>query len=225
MFSVDGFPSSQEGTVEQKNTPDRKISFQRRAILKMMVAPLVGLTPIASFAAELARAMPGPVAGEQPRDENPDAYQPRALDPHEWKTVQVLCDCILPADEGSGSASEAGVPEFLDDWLDLQRGELLTEIRYGLAWLHVECQRAFHQDFVDCMSGQQGQILDRIAYPHKAAPEDSRAVASFNRLRDLVLGGFFTSEMGIRDLPYLGNEPQTGWQGCPAPVLAKLGLA
>ncbi len=211
--------------MEEKSTATRKISFQRRTILKMMMAaPVAGFMPMASLAAELAKAMPAPAVGEQPGADRQDAYQPRVLNSHEWKTVQVLSDRILPADESSGSATEAGVPEFLDDWLDFQRGELLTEIRYGLVWLDNECQRTFHQDFVDCASGQQGQILDRIAYPHKAAPEDARAVAFFNRLRDLVLGGYYTSEMGIRDLPYLGNQPQTVWQGCPTPVLAKLGL-
>jgi hypothetical protein len=226
MFNADGIPSSQEGAVEEKNSPNRTLRFQRRAILKMMMAaPLAGWMPLASLAAEVAKAMPGSsVAGEHASDGAADTYQPKVLNPHEWRTIQVLSDCILPADENSGSATEAGVPEFLDDWLDYQRGELLMEIQYGLTWLDVECRRAFHRDFVDCTSGQQEQILDRIAYPHKAAPEDVRVVVFFGHLRDLVLGGYYTSEMGIRDLPYLGNEPQASWQGCPAPVLAKLGL-
>ena len=212
--------------MEEKNYPNRTLRFQRRAILKMMMAaPLAGWMPLASLAAEVAKAMPGSsVAGEHASDGAEDTYQPKVLHPHEWRTIQVLSDCILPADENSGSATEAGVPEFLDDWLDYQRGELLTEVRYGLAWLDSECTPTFQHNFVDCAADQQAQILDRIAYSHKAAPEDARAVAFFNRLRDLVLGGYYTSEMGIRDLPYLGNEPQASWQGCPAPVLAKLGL-
>ncbi|MHB8302915.1 MAG: gluconate 2-dehydrogenase subunit 3 family protein [Acidobacteriaceae bacterium] len=225
MFNADGIPSSQEGTVEEKNTPNRTLRFQRRAILKMMMAaPLAGWMPVASLAAQVAQMMPVSSATEDDGDGSADTYQPKVLNPHEWRTIQVLSDRILPADENSGSASEAGVPEFLDDWLDYQRGEPLTEVRYGLAWLDSECTRAFQQEFVDCAADQQAQILDRIAYPHKAAPEDVRAVVFFSHLRDLVLGGYYTSEMGIRDLPYLGNEPQASWQGCPAPVLAKLGL-
>jgi hypothetical protein len=68
------------------------------------------------------------------------------------------------------------------------------------------------------------QILDRIAYPRKAAPQDASAVAFFNDLRDLVVSGFFSSKMGVKDLPYLGNTMVADWQGCPPEVLAKLGL-
>lgn len=209
----------------QTNTAARKMSFQRRTLLKMMMAaPVAGLMPMAAFAAEWVDPGPGQVVGVQGHDEDLDGYRPKVFGPQEWKTVRVVSDRILPADDSSGSASEAGVPEFLDDWLDLQRGELVTEIRYGLAWMDMECQRFFHKSFVDCTSGQQDQILDRIAYPHKASEEDIRAVGFFNRLRNLVLGGYFTSEAGIRVLPYLGNQPQTGWRGCPTQVLAKLGL-
>lgn len=211
--------------MEEKKTQNRRLCLQRRAILKMMMAaPLAGWMPVASLAAQVAQMMPVSSATEDVGDGAANTYQPKVLNPHEWRTIQVLSDWIIPADENSGSATEAGVPEFLDDWLDYQRGELLTEVRYGLAWLDSECTHTFQHNFVDCTSGQQGQILDRIAYSHKTAPEDAHAVVFFSHLRDLVLGGYFTSEMGIRDLPYLGNEPQASWQGCPAPVLAKLGL-
>ncbi|MGC9291524.1 MAG: gluconate 2-dehydrogenase subunit 3 family protein [Acidobacteriaceae bacterium] len=212
--------------VEEKQIADHKLRFQRRSLLKMMMAaPVVGLAPMASLAAELAKAMPVQVGGGNASGEGPDAYRPRVFGPQEWKTVRALSDCILPADDSSGSACDAGVPEFLDDWLDYQRGDLLTEVHYGLAWLDAEAQRRFQRAFAECLPEQQTQILDRIAWPQKATPEDAHAVAFFSSLRNLVLGGYFTSEMGIRNLPYIGNEPQTGWEGCPAPVLAKLGLA
>lgn len=176
-------------------------------------------------AARSATATPKELAAELISPEVAAPYQPKVFNPHEWKTVHALCDLIIPADERSESAAAAGVPEFIDDWLDLQRGDLLSSIRGGLTWLDIECNRSFGTDFVASTAGQQEQILDRIAYPKKAAPEDASAVAFFNHFRDLVVSGFFTSEAGIKDLPYLGNEPQSDWQGCPAPVLAKLGLA
>jgi hypothetical protein len=154
----------------------------------------------------------------------PTAYQPKVLDPHEWKTIHVLSDWIIPADERSGSATQAGVPEFIDDWLDLRGSGLLDQIRGGLTWLDMECNRQFHRDFVECSEAQQKQMLDRIAYPPKAAPQDAPGVAFFNHLRDLVVGGFFSSKLGVEDLPYLGNQMLASWEGCPAAVLAKLGL-
>ncbi|MBZ5563503.1 MAG: gluconate 2-dehydrogenase subunit 3 family protein [Acidobacteriia bacterium] len=150
------------------------------------------------------------------------AYRRQALDEHEWKTISMLSDLIIPADERSGSATQAGVPEFIDDWLAFQGGNLLAEIRGGLTWLDIECQRLFAHDFMDCSEAQKKQILNRIAYPGKAAPEDANAVAFFNHLSDLVVGGFFSSEMGVKDLPYLGNTMVADWQGCPANVIEKI---
>jgi len=207
--------------VEQKKHLGLNARLERRAILRLMAAMPAG----ALFSAvRSATATPKELAAELISPEAAAPYQPRVFNPHEWKTVHALCDLIIPADERSASATAAGVPEFIDDWLDLQRGDLLSSIRGGLTWLDIECNRLFGTDFVASTAGQQEQILDRIAYPKKAAPEDASAVAFFNHFRDLVVSGFFTSATGIKDLPYLGNEPQSDWQGCPAPVLAKLGL-
>ena len=208
------------GTEEPGVTQSRTLRFQRRAMLKMMAAlPIAGLMPLSLLAEVVSHSVPDTTV-------LPDGtpWKLRVLTPHEWATVSVLSDWILPADEASGSATDAGVPEFIDDWLDFQRGDLLIAIREGLAWLDAECQRSFRQNFVDCSSTQQQQMLDRIAWPDKAAPQDAKAVAFFNQFRDLTLSGFYTSEMGTRDLPYIGNEPQAEWRGCPTDVLAKLGI-
>lgn len=193
-----------------------KNHFRRRDILKLMAtvpAAIVSAPPAAEAASPQLPTGAGAVE-----------FVPKALNPHEWKTVRALCEIILPADQSSGSAVQAGVPEFIDDMLDFEGGELATQIHGGLAWLDFEAGRLFGNSFVDCSTAQQNQLLDRIAYPEKAVPEDAGAVAFFNHLRDLVVSGFFTSEAGIRDLPYLGNEPRVEWNGCPPATLVKLGL-
>lgn len=200
----------------------RTIRLGRREILKLMAAmPGAALISASTFASVLAKANPG----QSDLLIDAAAFQPKVLDPHEWQTLAVLCDLIIPADHISGSATQAGVPEFIDDWLDFKGGGLPAEIRSGMAWLDTECTRLFTHRFIDCTSDQKEKILDRIAYPQKAAAEDASAVAFFNQLRDLVVSGFYTSEIGIGDLPYLGNEPQSEWHGCPEAVLAKLNLA
>jgi hypothetical protein len=207
--------------VEQKKHLGLNPRLERRAILRLMAA----MPASALFsAARSATAIPKELATGLVSPETAAPYQPKVFNPHEWNTVHALCDLIIPADERSASATAAGVPEFIDDWLELQRGNLLSTIRGGLAWLDTECNRLFRTDFIASTAGQQEQILDRIAYPKNTAPEDASAVAFFNHFRDLVVSGFFTSESGIKDLPYLGNEPLSEWQGCPARALAKLGL-
>jgi len=207
--------------VEQKKLLGLNARLERRAILRLMAAMPAG----ALFSAtRSATAAPKELATKLVPPEAAAPYQPKVFNPHEWKTVHTLSDLVIPDDDRSVSATGAGVPEFIDDWLDLQRGDLLSSIHGGLAWLDIECNRLFGTDFIAATAGQQQQILDLIAYPKKAAPEDANAVAFFNHFRDLVVSGFFTSESGIKDLPYLGNEPQSDWQGCPTPALAKLGL-
>ncbi len=202
-------------------------TIKRRDMLKAMTAvPAAALVTLRPDLAEKAGAIESSssAGAASAAEQSPAAYQPKVLSDHEWKTIRLLSDLIIPADEPSGSATEAQVPEFIDDWLEFSGGGLLAEIRGGLTWLDMECNRQFGRDFLDCSEAQQKQLLDRIAYPQKAAPEDANAVAFFNRLRDLVVSGFFSSKMGVKDLPYLGNTMVRDWEGCPPAVLAKLGL-
>ena len=212
-----------DGAVSEPRAPnpEPRAVLKRRDLLKAMTAVPAALAPLASASAMSATTVPKSTTGEAAAS---SAYQPKALNEHEWKTVRVLSDIIIPADDRSGSATEAGVPEFIDDWLDFRGGGQLTAIRGGLTWLDMECNRQFAHDFVDCSEAQQKQTLDRIAYPKTAAPEDAAGVAFFNHLRGLVVSGFFSSKMGVKDLPYLGNQMLSSWEGCPASVLGKLGL-
>jgi gluconate 2-dehydrogenase gamma chain len=193
-----------------------KRNIKRREMLKVISAvPAAALVPLGSAEAAQQNASGSRVAKAA-------GYQRKTFDDHEWETVKVLCDIIIPADERSSSATQAGVPEFMDDWLDFKGGKLKTEILGGLAWLDIECNRKFSHDFIACTAAQKKRILDRIAYPNTAVSEDLNYVAFFNQLRDLVVGGFFSSKEGVKDLPYLGNKVVPVWKGCPPNVLAQI---
>jgi hypothetical protein len=134
--------------------------------------------------------------------------------PTELATVKILADLIVPRDGHSGSASDAGVPEFLDfvmtEWPEHQ-----TPVRGGLAWLDRESTRRSRKPFREIAPGEQTAILDDIAYPARARPDMAAGVQFFNRFRDLVLSGFYSSKEGVKDLGYLGNTFVTEWKGCP----------
>ena len=147
----------------------------------------------------------------------------RFFTPHEYRTVQVLVDLIIPRDESSGSATDAGVHEFID-FMMVDQSSRQTAMRGGLTWLDLECQKQFQRTFVDCTPGEQRRILDRIAWPQRAKPEMSQGVAFFNSLRDLTATGFWTSKIGIEDLQYLGNRVVHEWEGCPEEALGHLGI-
>jgi gluconate 2-dehydrogenase gamma chain len=152
-------------------------------------------------------------------------YQRKVFDDRQWRTVHVLCDLIIPADETSGGATEAGVPEFIDDWLDFRTREdgnqnLTAQILGGLQWLDNESNRLFQTEFAGASPDQQKQILDRIAWPVRAAVADRPWAAFFSKFRDMTAGGFFSSKVGVADLHYLGNRAVAEWKGCDPKVWA-----
>jgi hypothetical protein len=152
-------------------------------------------------------------------------YQRKVFDDRQWRTVHVLCDLIIPADEVSGSATAAGVPEFIDDWLDFRNREdrnqnFTAQILGGLQWLDLESNRLFQTGFASASSDQQKQILDRIAWPARAAAGDHPWATFFSKFRDLTVSGFFSSKAGVADLPYLGNRAIAHWNGCDPKVWA-----
>ena len=155
------------------------------------------------------------------------AYAPTFFSPQEWETVKMLADYIIPRDERSGSATDAKVPEYMD-WLmtDKEASEnTRIAMRGGLAWLDLQASERFGTTFVKSTDAQRREILDDIAWPKKAKPEFSQGVAFFNRFRDLTASGFFTSEMGYKDVKFTGNVALPSWSGCPAEANAKLGVS
>ncbi|HYL22014.1 MAG TPA: gluconate 2-dehydrogenase subunit 3 family protein [Gemmatimonadales bacterium] len=192
--------------------------MQRREALGLLAAaPLAaafGWTP-ASVREAAARAREALARGTP--------YEPKQFTAHEWDTVRILVDLILPKDERSGSATDAGVPEFMDFMLG-DDPALAVPVRGGLAWLDHECDDRYGKSFVACRETERTALLDDIAWPRKATPQHAAGVAFFNRFRDLTATGFFSSRMGVRDLRYIGNAFVSEWKGCPPDALAKLGV-
>lgn len=141
---------------------------------------------------------------------------------HEMATITVLADIIIPKDDVSGSASEAKVPEFIE-FIVKDIPEHKVPMRGGLKWLDVYSFNKFQKSFVEASAAQQISIVDEIAYPKKAKPEVRPGVTFFNRMRDLTASGFYTTEMGVKDIGYVGNAPNQ-WAGVPADVLKQYGM-
>ena len=233
----------------------------RRAMLK-----LLGAAPVGGFLLGEAQAQTAHehIAREQKKGPAA-AYAPKFFTPHEWATVRLLADMVIPRDARSGSATDARVPEFMDFVIDDPLAEPYTrernkvQMRGGLAWLDRETGRRFEsRRFIEATETERKAVLDSIAYPKDkdAAPERSASyhtvaqpnktvdlapengaedtdekldrlshgVAFFSAFRDLTASGFWSSEMGVKDIAYVGNTFVAEWKGCPPEVLAKLGL-
>lgn len=202
--------------------------MDRRKYLKTLAVGSLGATALIGQSCEPAKEK-GPVAPTFTIDRTPAELEREQkllsetfFDDHEMKTISILSDIIIPKDETSGSATDAGVPAFIEFIVkDMPRHQ--TPMRGGLKWLDIQCMKRFSADFASCSSTQQIEMVDEIAYPEKAKPEMQQGVAFFNLMRDLTACGFFTSEIGIKDLGYAGNKPNQ-WDGVPQEVLDHYGL-
>ena len=142
--------------------------------------------------------------------------------PAELSTITILCDIIIPRDDHSGSASDAKVPEFIE-FIVKDQPRYRIPMRGGLKWLDVKSLKLFKKSFSEASKEQQIELVELIAFPEKAAPENAAGVSFFNTMRNLTATGFFTSKEGIEDMAYKGNQPNA-WDGVPDDVLKQYGL-
>jgi hypothetical protein len=149
--------------------------------------------------------------------------QPNFFTEHEMATITILSDIIIPKDAVSGSANDAKVPEFIE-FIVKDMPDHQVPMRGGLKWLDLHSYKKHAKAFTECSSKEQIGIVDEIAYPEKAAPALAQGVSFFNKIRDLVTTGFYTAEIGVKDLGYMGNVPNM-WAGVPDDVLKQYGLA
>jgi hypothetical protein len=193
----------------------------RRDFIKFMAA--APMAHLAVTALDLEEAAVETHATLEKLAERGQQYQPKVFSAHEWRTVRVLVDIVIPRDARSGSATDAKVPEFMDVFMGT-RENMRTWMRTGLTWLDDECKKRFSKPFIDCAEAQRKAVLDDIAWPRRARQEMQPGVRFFNNFRNFTASGFWSSKMGIDDLQYMGNRAMAQWNGCPAPALNKLGV-
>ena len=149
--------------------------------------------------------------------------EPKFFTPEEFATITVLADIIIPKDEVSGNASDAKVADFIE-FIVKDEPDFQTPLRGGLRWLDIHCLNTYQKAFKDCSAQQQIEMVDQIAYPAKAKPEMAFGVSFFNLMRNLTATGFYSTEMGWKDIGYVGNRPNQ-WNGVPDDVLKQYNLA
>ena len=193
------------------------------AINRRQVLQLLGAAPIAAgFVWTEAEVVEAQQRTQQAR-RAPAAYKPAFFTAHEFATVTLLAELIIPKDERSAGATEAGVPQFMD-FMMLDQPARQVPMRGGLAWLDQESNSRFNTTFRASTEAQRTAILDDISGLEPPSPELSHGIAFFRSFRDLVATGFWTSKIGIEDLQFTGNVFVMDWKGCPTEALQKLGL-
>ncbi len=210
--------------------------MKRRDLLKgigLTSLGLAGLSPQIKAAEMLTPLAPegdkkdrkfeqfGRTETEEERDKKLFAEQ--FFNKHELASITVLVDIIIPRDALSGSASDSGVPAFIE-FMAKDKQEIQTPLRGGLSWLDIQAKRRFEKDFISISDSERIQIVEDIAYPdRKKKPGMSQGVAFFSLVRNLTASGFWSSQIGIQDIGYAGNTPNQ-WNGPPAEVIRQYGL-
>lgn len=203
---------------------------RRESLKSMLLGSLAGGLVLSSCKPEEAELASPPAAqtgvyGRTPTEKARDLrlLEAEFLTKAELGTIATLCDLILPANGDFGSATDAGVHDFIAFIVkDIETYQ--TPLRGGLMWLNSRANKKFDTSFDSCSIEQQKAILDEIAYPEKASPEVAQGVKFFSMMRDLTLTGYYTSKMGIEELGYQGNRPNV-WDGVPEEVLKEHGMA
>jgi gluconate 2-dehydrogenase gamma chain len=189
--------------------------ISRRDVLRTLAVGMAGgsvLQVIPLEAAELAHQMVHKEKATAPTGK----YTPKYFAAKQYDTIVSLCDTIIPKDEKSGGAVEAGAPEFID-LLTSENEEYQLALGGGLMWLDTHCIDQYGKVFMECAPEQKKEILDLIAYRKNARKDHSlsQGVAFFAFLREMTCDGYYTSKIGIEDLQYIGNVTRSEWLGCP----------
>lgn len=179
---------------------------RRIAIQTLALTPAIAAVP-ASIQARNAN---------QHGSTEPKSNAPKVFDGHQYAMLCSVCESIIPADETSGGALDAAVPELID-LLASENADYRTRLTGGLQWLDAACADRYGRDYLQSSPEQRNEVLHLIAYRENAtqSPGLSSGIAFFTFLRDLTLGGYFTSEIGMKSLPYLGNQFVAVFPGCP----------
>lgn len=192
-------------------------------INRRRVLQLLGSAPLAAgFVWTESEVLEAQRQARQARQAAP-RYKPSFFTAHEFATVALLAEIIVPKDERSGGAGEAGVPEFID-FMMVDQPARQVPMRGGLAWLDQECNSRFNKTFLAAADAERNEVLDEVSGLEPRRPDQSHGVAFFRSFRDLVATGFWTSKIGIADLEFTGNVFVPEWKGCPDEALKKLGL-
>ena len=234
-----GAPPENHATDEPLNghhQPSAPVGESTPLVSRRRALQVLGMLPLAGAASALGAQQTA--TGQQPAQSGHATPNPPTQPPTparntpklsfftraELRTVRVLADDVIPKDARSGSATDAGVPEFIDFNLSVPETDegTRTAWRGGLRWLDTETKRRYGVAYAAATRVQRHAILDDIAYPDKVTPQLRPGNAFFMRARDMIASGFFSSAIGFQDLKWQGNTFNPNWNGCPPEALKKL---
>jgi len=143
----------------------------------------------------------------------PAVYQPLFFTAAEYALIERLADLIIPSDSTPG-AKEAGVAEFID-LMTSRDPDLQHNLRTGLQWLNTHSKKLQSKPFLALAYKQQVTLLEALAYKKKFSPGEERGREFFDLMREYTVMGFYTSEVGLKELDFPGLKFYAESPACP----------
>ena len=204
-----------------------KSTSTRRDALRKIALSLTAAGSLRELDAQAAEHVHSAAAA----DTKGGKYTPKLFNAHEWATITRLSEIVVPADDRSGSAVDAGAPQFID-LLCSQNEELAVIFTGGLSWFDAEMRKRVGKEFVSATPAEQTALLDAIVAAERTVREQGAEQALFARApqyksfagytvkpgtdlapgvkffdwaRRLIVDAFYTSPIGVKDVNYIGN--------------------
>ena len=148
----------------------------------------------------------------------PAVYNPQFFTAAEYALVERLSEMIIPSDSTPG-AREAGVAEFID-FMVASDPDSQYAFRTGLTWMNAHSERVFGKPFVDLTPEQQTSLLEPLGFKDKARPGLETGVQFFRLMREFTVTGFYSSEIGFKELDnpalkFYAESPECPHKGDP----------
>ena len=151
--------------------------------------------------------------GTDPKLTKPEkAPWSRIMIPAQLQTAAILADFILPASGAAPSASSLGVPDFIDEWVSAPYPDQVKDrpvIMTGLNAMGAKLNKASAADRATALAAL-------------AASTDPNTKKFWKKFRHLVIGAYYTTDAGFKDIGYTGNVSRTSDPGPSAEVKAVL---
>ena len=146
----------------------------------------------------------------------PQTYTPKFFTDSEMKTIDAVCEAIIPADEHSGGAHAARVAEYVDLVISGGNADAHQLWRLGILALDEMSQTEFGAAFAAIGAERQTALLETLS--SREDTPSSLAEKFFVAAKRATVDGYYTSPIGIhRDLEYRGNTAVPEFSGCAHP--------
>ncbi len=157
-------------------------------------------------------------------------WAPEFLDAHQTETLAVLAERMVPG------SSRAQVERFIDTLLSVDRRENQQRFLNSLAAIEGEALQKYGHSYKDLTEAQQNEILTAastaasghaehhgrrrvsLGPPAAASPTEHDTFRDhFENLKGWVLGAYYSSEVGMRELGWTGQVMFESFPGCEHP--------